>query len=156
MSDPRGSRADRDTRESDGRPESAPHSQAESGPSGPDGSGDAEEASPDRVGDGDGTDAHADGTASETPPGFPGIDEAVADATVAAVAGGGTIALALVARVGLAGEVDVFAVLLPLLVYPAYKLADRFGPVPPLEGVRAWALIAAGVTLATLGWLLLG
>jgi hypothetical protein len=157
MTDGRAYRPDGGTPGGDGASEPAVRTNPD--PNGAEGSSDEGPEPTDRGGGEDGAaDAPADGdaTAGDTPQGFPDADEALSDATVAAAAGGGTITLALVARLGLGVEVDFFVVMLPLLVYPAYKLAGRVGSFLPEEGVRAWVLVAAGVTLATLAWIVWG
>jgi hypothetical protein len=77
------------------------------------------------------------------------FDDAVADLQVAAVAGGCTVALTLLLRVGLGLTVGVGPLLVPLVVYVAYLLVSRRDPPAPFDAVRAWIGVTLVASLAT-------
>lgn len=76
------------------------------------------------------------------------FESAVADLRVAAVVAGCAIVLTVVLRVVLDVPVGDGPLLVPLVVYPAYLVAQRVGPFPPLDTVRAWSVVAVAVTVA--------
>ena len=84
------------------------------------------------------------------------LDDAVADLRVAAVAGGCTVALTLLLRVGLDRSVGTVPLLVPLVVYVAYLVVSKRDPPAPLDAVRTWVGVTLTASLATLAVVLAG
>jgi hypothetical protein len=78
------------------------------------------------------------------------FEDAVDDVRVAAVAGGCTVALTLLLRVGLGRSVGTVPLLVPLVVYVAYLVVSRRDPPAPFDAVRTWVGVTLAASLATL------
>ncbi|WP_138005996.1 hypothetical protein [Halalkalirubrum salinum] len=80
------------------------------------------------------------------------LAEAKQDAIVAAAAGGSTIALVVVLRMGLGADLPALVELSPLFVYFAYLFGRNAIPGELFERATPWAAIAVAVAIAVIVW----